>query len=81
MEKKLTRSRRETGRALRTDGQAGEQFSKLLERKGTTRNDIERDDAGLRIIGGWEQLVKTTASESNKEEVGGLQQLNGGMRM
>ena len=30
---------------------------------GTTRNDIERDGAGARIIEGWEQLVKTTASK------------------
>ena len=32
-----------------------------MEIIGTTRNDIERDDAGARIIEGWEQLVKTTA--------------------
>ena len=41
-----------------------DQFSELLERIGKTRNDIERDDAGARIIiEGWEQLVKTTASK------------------
>ena len=30
---------------------------------GTTKNDMERDTAGARIIEGWEQLVKTTASK------------------
>ena len=40
-----------------------EQCSELSERTGTTKNDIERDDAGARIIEGWEQLVKTTASK------------------
>ena len=39
------------------------QFSELLESIGTTKNDMERDDAGGRIIEGWEQLVKTTASK------------------
>ena len=40
-----------------------QQFSELLERIGTARNDRERDDAGAGIIEGWEQLVKTTASK------------------
>ena len=40
-----------------------EHFSELLEIIGTTRNDIESDDVGDRIIEGWEQLVKTTASK------------------
>ena len=40
-----------------------EQFSELLEIIGTTSNDIERDDAGARIIEGWEKLVNTTASK------------------
>ena len=40
-----------------------EKFSELLERIGTTENDVERDSAGARIIEGWEQLVKTTASK------------------
>ncbi|MEP1953909.1 MAG: hypothetical protein ABJJ26_03135 [Algoriphagus sp.] len=31
-----------------------EQFSERLERISTTRNDIERDYAGARIIDGWE---------------------------
>ena len=31
-----------------------EQFSELLERLGTTRNDTERDDAGSRILEGWD---------------------------
>ena len=39
------------------------QFSKLLERIGTTRNDIERDDAGARKVEGWEKLVTATANE------------------
>ena len=39
------------------------QFSELLENIGTTKNDIERDSAGARILEGWEQLVKTTASK------------------
>ena len=39
-----------------------EQLFELLESKGTTKNDMERDSAGARIIEGWEQLVKTTAS-------------------
>ena len=39
-----------------------EQLFELLESKGTTKNDMERDNAGARIIEGWEQLVKTTAS-------------------
>ena len=34
-----------------------------MEIIGTTRNAIERDDAGARIIEGWEQLVRTTASK------------------
>ena len=38
-----------------------EQFSELLESVGTTKNDMERDSAGARIIEGLEQLVKTTA--------------------
>ena len=33
-----------------------------MENLGKTKNDIERDNAGARIIEGWEQLVKTTAS-------------------
>ena len=37
-------------------------LSELLENIGTTKNDIGRDNAGARIIEGWEQLVKTTAS-------------------
>ena len=38
-------------------------FPDLLENISTTKNDIERDNAGARIIEGWEQLVKTTTSE------------------
>ena len=30
---------------------------------GITKSDIERDNAEARIIEGWEQLVKTTASK------------------
>ena len=42
-----------------------EHFSELLEIIiiGTTRNDIERDDAGARMIEGWEELADTTASK------------------
>ena len=40
-----------------------ERFSELLESIGTTENDTERDSAGDRIIEGWEQLVKNTASK------------------
>ena len=47
----------------RRDGQNSEQLSELLERLGTTRNDIERDDAGARMIEGWEELAETTASK------------------
>ena len=39
------------------------QLSELLENIGTTKNDIERDNAEARIIKGWEQLIKTTASK------------------
>ena len=39
------------------------QFSKLLESMGTTKNDMKRDSAGARIMEGWQQLVKTTASK------------------
>ena len=35
----------------------------MLESIGTTKNNLERDSAGARIIEGWEQLVKTTASK------------------
>ena len=34
-----------------------------MENLGKRKNDIERDNAGARIIEGWEQMVKTTASE------------------
>ena len=34
-----------------------------MEIIGTTRNDREKNDAGARIIGGWEQLLETTASK------------------
>ena len=40
-----------------------ESFSELLERISTTHNDTERDSAEHRIIDGWGQLVKNTASE------------------
>ena len=39
-----------------------------MERRGTTKNDIERDSAGARILEGWENLVKTTASEGRVKE-------------
>ena len=55
-----------------------EQFSELLERLGTTRNGIERGNAGARIIEGWEQLVKTTASKTipGREEVNSMRQIS-----
>ena len=34
-----------------------------MESIGTTENDTEQDSAGDRIIEGWEQLVKNTASK------------------
>ena len=37
-------------------------LSELLENIGTTKNDIGRDNAGARIIEGWEQLAETTSS-------------------
>ena len=40
-----------------------ERFSELFENIGTTENDTERDGAGDRIIEGWEQLVKNTATK------------------
>ena len=40
-----------------------ERFSGLLESIGTTENDTEGDSAGDRIMEGWEQLVKNTASK------------------
>ena len=39
------------------------QFSEPLESMGTTKDDMERDNAGARIIEIWEQLVKTAASK------------------
>ena len=39
------------------------QFSEMLENIGITKNDMERDNAGARIIEGREQLVKTAASK------------------
>ena len=42
-------------------GKHAVQFSELLENIGTTKNDMERDNARARIIEGWEQMVKTTA--------------------
>ena len=39
-----------------------QRFSELLDSIGTTENDTERDSAGDRIMEGWEQLVKNTAS-------------------
>ena len=33
---------------------------KLLARIGATRNETERDSAGVRVLEGWEQLVQTT---------------------
>ena len=38
-------------------------FSELLESIGATENDTERDNAGDRIIEGWEQLLKNTANK------------------
>ena len=40
------------------------QFSKLLESTGTTKNDVEQDSAEARIIEGWEQWSRTTASKA-----------------
>ena len=40
-----------------------EQLSERLERIGTTRDDIERDDAGAWTMEGREKLVKTRASK------------------
>ena len=41
-----------------------ERFSELLESICTTKNDKKIDSAGVRIIDGWEQLVKSTASKA-----------------
>ena len=50
-------------------------FSELLESIGTTENDTKRDNAGDRIVEGWERLVKNTAgAKSNREKVDNLQQ-------
>ena len=38
------------------------QFTKLLENIRTAKNDVEGDNAGARIIEGWEQLAETTSS-------------------
>ena len=38
-------------------------FSELLESIGATENDTKRDNAGDRIIKGWEQLLKNTANK------------------
>ena len=45
-----------------------------MERKGTTRKDTRRDNAGARTIQGWEALVKTTASKivPGRKEVDGM---------
>ena len=64
MEYRQTRSKRKTGRAPRKkDKKIAENFSELLEIIGTTRNAIERDNAGARILQRGEQLVKTTATK------------------
>ncbi|MEP5533687.1 hypothetical protein [Ekhidna sp.] len=54
MENRETASKRETGRVPRRDGQKCREIFRAVGRIGTTRNDIERDDAGARIIDGWE---------------------------
>ena len=46
----------------------GVQLFELLLSMGTTKNDIERDNAGARIVEGWEQLVKTTARKVNRDD-------------
>ena len=38
-------------------------FSKLLKNVGPVDTEMERDRAGAKIIEGWEQLVKNTASK------------------
>ena len=38
-------------------------FSELVKSVGTVDTEMERDRAGAKIIEGWEQLVKTTASK------------------
>ena len=44
------------------------QSSELLESIGASKNDMERSDAGARIIEGCEQLVKTTASKAIRKK-------------
>ena len=43
-----------------------EHFPELLNIFGTTKNDAE-GRAGAMIVGGWEQLIKTTASKIGKK--------------
>ena len=38
-------------------------YSELVKSVGTVDTEMERDRAGAKIIKGWEQLVKTTASK------------------
>ena len=38
-------------------------FTELLERVGRVDTEMERNRAGAKIVEGWEQLVKNTASE------------------
>lgn len=40
-----------------------QQYCELLEIIGAINNDIKRGNAGARIVEGWEQLVKITASK------------------
>ena len=49
------------------------EFSEFLKSLSTVDPGIERNRAGAKVIEGWEQLVKITASKATE-------QLNGGMR-
>ena len=48
----MTRDQRKTARVPTRNEKDAVQFSELLESKGTTKNDIEKDNAGARIIEG-----------------------------
>ena len=57
-----TRSERKTAGVPRRDSRERRELSELLGSIGTTKNAMERDNAGARIIQGWEQLAKAIGS-------------------
>ena len=64
----ITRGRKEQHAFQPEMSKTGVQLFELLLSMGTTKNDIERDNAGARIVEGWEQLVKTTARKVNRDD-------------